>query len=144
MTDIASKIVLVATPTLAGIKNAKFVLDLFERMDYPAEKVLFALNKVDEDRNKTRGTIATESIEKYLKRTADVRIPNAEPAILNAVNKGVPVVVVQRDRKQSPGRELLDFSDTVYNALMQDPELDLEAELGKPKRAGFGLRAGKN
>jgi pilus assembly protein CpaE len=144
MTDIASKIVLVATPTLAGIKNAKFVLDLFERMDYPAEKVLFALNKVDEDRNKTRGTIATESIEKYLKRTADVRIPNAEPAILNAVNKGVPVVVVQRDRKQSPGRELLDFADTVYNALMQDPELDLEAELGKPKRAGFGLRAGKN
>ncbi|HYO89648.1 MAG TPA: response regulator [Candidatus Limnocylindrales bacterium] len=144
MTDIAAKIVLVATPTLAGIKNSKFVLDLFERMDYPHEKILFVLNKVDEDRNKNRGTIATESIEKYLKRSADAKIPNNEPAILGAVNKGVPVVVVQRDRKQSPGREMLDFADKVYTLLNEDTEMDLEAELSKPKRSGLSLRTSKN
>lgn len=144
MTDIASRIVLVATPTLAGIKNTKFVLDLFERMDYPAEKILFTLNKVDEERNKNRGTVTTESIEKYLKRSVDAKIPNNEPAILGAVNKGVPVVIIQRDRKQSPGRELLDFADTVYTALMQDSELELETDAGKPKRTGFGLRVSKN
>jgi pilus assembly protein CpaE len=144
LTDICAKIVLVATPTLAGVKNAKFVLDLFDRMDYPAEKVVFVLNKVDDDRSKNRGTIPTESIEKYLKRTADARIPNHEAPILAAVNKGIPVVVTQRDHKQSPGRELMDLSDHVFNLLNEDAGIEAEADAGKQKKSGIGLRLGKN
>ena len=144
LTDISARIVLVATPTLTGVKNAKFVLDLFDRMDYPAEKIVFALNKVDEDRSKNRGTIATESIEKYLHRTVDARIPNNEAPILAAVNKGVPVVVTQRDHKQSPGRELMDLADHVYAQLNEDSLDELETESAKSKKSGLGLRLGKN
>ena len=142
--DISAKIVLVATPTLTGIKNTKFVLDLFERMDYPSEKTVFVLNKVDDGRDKNRGTIPTESIEKYLKRTVDGRIPNAEAPILAAVNKGVPVVVTQRDHKQSPGRELMDLSDHVYSLLNEDSAAEPETADAKAKKSGLGLRLGKN
>jgi pilus assembly protein CpaE len=142
--DISAKIVLVASPTLTGIKNTKFVLDLFERMDYPTEKTVFVLNKVDDGRDKSRGTIPTESIEKYLKRTVNARIPNAEAPILAAVNKGVPVVVTQRDHKQSPGRELMDLSDHVYALLNEDSAAEPEAADGKGKKSGLGLRMGKN
>jgi Flp pilus assembly CpaE family ATPase len=144
LTDISAKIVLVATPTLAGVKNVKFVLDLFERMDYPSEKVIFVLNKVDDDRSKNRGTIATESIEKYLRRGVDARIPNLEAPILAAVNKGVPVVVTQRDHKQSPGRELMDLSDHIYRLLAEDGLEELDADTAKTKKSGLGLRLGKN
>lgn len=144
LTDIAARIVLVATPTLTGVKNAKFVLDLFDRMDYPAEKIVFVLNKVDEDRSKNRGTIPTESIEKYLHRSADGRIPNNEAPILAAVNKGVPVVVTQRDHKQSPGRELLDLADHVYAVLNEGALDDLDSDPAKAKKSGLGLRLGKN
>lgn len=144
LTDICARIVLVATPTLAGVKNAKFVLDLFDRMDYPAEKIVFVLNKVDEDRSKNRGTIQTESIEKYLHRTVDARIPNNEAPILAAVNKGVPVVVTQRDHKQSPGRELMELADHVYALLNEDAHDESEADSAKAKKSGIGLRLGKN
>ena len=144
ITDIAARIVLVATPTLTGIKNTKFVLDLFDRMDYPSEKIVFVLNKVDDDRSKNRGTIPTESIEKYLRRPVDARIPNNEAPILAAVNKGVPVVVTQRDHKQSPGRELMELADHVYAELNEDEALTVEADPNKQKKSGLGLRLGKN
>lgn len=38
LTDITSKIVLVATPTLASVKNSRFVLDLFDKMNYTPKK----------------------------------------------------------------------------------------------------------
>ncbi|MFN8377339.1 MAG: response regulator [Anaerolineae bacterium] len=144
LTDIATKIVLVATPTLTGVKNAKFVLDLFDRMDYPPEKTVFVLSKVDEDRSKNRGTIQTESIEKYLRRTVDARIPNNEAPILAAVNKGIPVVVAQRDHKQSPGRELMDLADRVYALLTEGATEEADSEAAKNKKSGLGLRLGKN
>lgn len=144
MTDIASRIVQVGTPTLTGIKNAKFVLDLFERMDYPPDKIVFVLNKVDEDRNKNRGTLPTESIEKYLRRTVDAKIPNNEAPLLNSVNKGIPVVVAQRDRKQSPTRELMNLADRVYSMLTEGAAEDGTADAATQKRTGIGLRLGKN
>jgi pilus assembly protein CpaE len=139
LTDIATKIVLVATPTLASVKNSRFVLDLFDKMNYPPDKTVFVLNRVEDERSRNRVTIPTEIIEKHLKRQVEARIPYNEQVILAAVNKGVPVVASQRDRSRSPIKELIDFSDHIYNLLMSDePEDDLDDK--NKKKSGLGLR----
>jgi pilus assembly protein CpaE len=135
LTDIASKVILVATPTLAAVKNTRFVIDLFERLNYPPDKTLFVLNRVEDDRNRNRVTIPTEVIEKHLKRSASAKIPLNEAIVLSAVNKGVPVVA-SRDRTKSPVKELLDFSDHMYTLMMHAGE----EEAPEPKKkTGLGL-----
>lgn len=138
LTDLATKVVLVATPTLAAIKNTRFAIDLFERLNYPPDKTMFVLNRVEDDRQKSRVTIPTEVIEKHLKRQTVAKIPLNEPLVLSAVNKGVPVVA-SRDRARSPVKELLDFADYVYNTLMSEPE-DEAADDEKKGKKLMGFR----
>ena len=136
LTDVATKVILVATPTLAAVKNTRFVIDLFERLNYPPDKTLFVLNRVEDERSRNRVTIPTEVIEKHLKRTTSAKIPLNEAIVLSAVNKGVPVVA-SRDRSKSPVKELLDFSDQMYTLMMNAGG---EEEAPEPKRkSGLGL-----
>lgn len=145
LTDIATKVVLVATPTLASVKNSRFVLDLFDKMNYPPDKTLFILNRVEDERSRNRVTIPTEIIEKHLKRRVEARIPYNEQVVLAAVNKGVPVVASQRDRSKSPIKEMMDFSDHVYNVLMSGDGAgrDEEQDEKNKKKSGLSLRLGR-
>ncbi|MCL4250441.1 MAG: response regulator [Anaerolineae bacterium] len=60
--DMAAKVVLVATPTLASIKNTRFMLDLFDKLNYTPAKITFVLNRVEDDRQRgPRATIETET-----------------------------------------------------------------------------------
>lgn len=136
--DVATKIVLVTTPTLASIKNVRFVLDLFDNLNYPQSKTMFVLNRMQDERQKQRVTIPAEVIEKHLKRSIDGMIPLDERVVLNAVNKGVPVIASQRERNRSPIKELVQFSDVVYDTLMGDEgEMMLEEE--EADKSGSGL-----
>lgn len=138
--DLATKIVLVATPTLAGVKNTRFVLELFDKLNYPQSKISFVLNRTEDERARNRVTIPTEAIEKHLRHPVAVKIPTNEQIILNAVNKGVPVIASQRDRSKSPIREMVELSDKLYAALMGEQEQDTQGE--KPT-SRFGLRLGR-
>lgn len=145
LTDIADKVVLVSTPTLSGVKNTKFVLDLFDKMSYAPDKTIFVLNRVEDDRNRNRVTIASDAIERHLKRKIEAKIPDNEPVILSAVNRGVPVVANQRDRMKPPIKELMDLSDYVFNKLMAANTDDEEGKSSQnsQKKSGIGLRLGK-
>jgi pilus assembly protein CpaE len=141
--DLAEKIVLVTTPTLSGVKNARFMLELFDQLNYPQNKIAFVLNKTEDERARNRTTIPSEIIEKHLKHPIQARIPSDERVIQNAINKGVPVIASQRDRNKSPIRELIDLSDRIYNTLTDD--IDPTPALNEPqkKRSGIGLRLGR-
>lgn len=141
--DLAEKIVLVTTPTLSGVKNARFMLELFDQLNYPQNKIAFVLNKTEDERARNRTTIPSEIIEKHLKHPIQARIPSDERVIQNAINKGVPVIASQRDRNKSPIRELIDLSDRIYNTLTDD--MDPTPALNEPqkKRSGIGLRLGR-
>lgn len=144
LTDIASKVVLVSTPTLPSIKNSKFIFDLFDKMNYPPDKTILLLNKVEDDTNKKRVTIASEAINKFLKRPIEAKIPYNDQIILAAVNRGVPAVAAQRDRSRSPIKELMDFADHIYNLLMVAPEAESAQDKDKDKKkSGIGLRLGR-
>lgn len=146
LTDIAAKIILVATPTLASVKNTRFVLEIFDKMNYPPERTSLILNRVEDERNRNRVTIPSEAIEKHLKRKIEAKIPYNEAVILTAINKGVPVVASQRDRSRSPVKELIDLSEHIYAELMNDASAADASEDGKNRpKAGVGvLRFGRS
>lgn len=144
--DIASKIVMVAMPTLACVKNVRFVLDLFDQMGYLPDKTTLILNRVLDDRNKTRFLIQNEKIERFLRRPIEIQVPSDDLTVLAAMSKGVPIVA-QRDRSRSPIRELMGLAELLHKRLMGSEEAATDAQSDKAKmqqrKTGLGLRLGK-
>ena len=60
LTDVATRVLLVVTPTLAAVKNTRFVIDLFDRLNYPPDKAVLVLNRVEDERSRSRVTIPTD------------------------------------------------------------------------------------
>lgn len=118
--DIATRILMVSTPTLPSIRNVRFALDLFEQLyeDKP-EKVKIVLTQVHEERRQ-RITIPAEKIANHLKREIYGSIPSDEKPILQAIIKGIPVIAAERNTDRSPTRELLELSNKVRAELMGD------------------------
>lgn len=145
--DIAAKVVLVGTQTLASVKNVRFVMDLFDKLEYPPDKLTLVLNKVSTDRNLQKFAISKERIEKFLKRPVEVEIPSDEATALAAMSKGV-LIVAQRDHSKSPVKEFMQLSDLLYTRLMGEEDAETEATQhsgDKNKRLpGLSLRFGKS
>lgn len=142
--DIAAKIVLVGMPTLACVKNVRFVLDLFDQLNYPPDKTFLILNRVLDDRNRQRFTIPSEKIARFLKRPIELEIPSDELTALEAMSKGIPIIA-RRDKSRSPVKELMSLSDTLYTQLVGQEEVeDFDSSADKARRKpGLGLRLGK-
>ena len=125
--DIASKILVVCPPTLSGVRNVRALLKLLDELEYPQDKIMLVINKTLEDKGRGgRVTIATELIEKNLKLKALAEIPSEDRVVLHAVNRGVPVIAISKDRSRSPIRELMELADTVRRNLVGQPEGDEE------------------
>jgi pilus assembly protein CpaE len=138
--DLASKIVLVGSPTLVSVKNVRLVLDLFDQWEYPKDKTLFVLNHVATDRARKQATLTTERIESYLKRHVTEQIPQVEERLLlSAINKGVPIIAAERDQNKPPVKQLLHLSDEIFHALMGVREAEGEEQSDpKKRRLPFG------
>jgi pilus assembly protein CpaE len=138
--DIADKIILVATPTLSSIKNVRLVLDVMDALEYPPDKSVFVLNRVQSERE--RGRISAEAIENNLKCKVALQIPADDRATIAAINRGVPLVA--GDRSRSPTRELVELASQLHVALVEEKEVIQELqEPGRPSRLGrlFGVGA---
>jgi pilus assembly protein CpaE len=140
--DIATRIILVGTPTLSSVKNIRFVMDLFDQLDYPQDKTMLVLNRIPEDRNAKRLIIPTEKIENFLKRKVESAIPSDELTVLDAIRKGVPVIASQRDRNKSPIRELAGLSEHLFTTLMGAPEDEDETDQQAKQKTTLRLRLG--
>jgi pilus assembly protein CpaE len=144
--DVATKIMLVGTPTISAMKNIRFVLDLFDKAEFAAEKIMIAINRVPTDRNQQKYAINKERAEKFLKQTVTVEIPSDELTSLMAVRNGVPMVMQQRERGRSPIREMMQLVDVVQTTLMGVPEEAADEDKSKETaaRGPFGLRFGRS
>jgi len=140
--DVASKIILVGLPTIPCAKNIKMVLDLFDKLNYPPDKVALILNRLSEDRNIRKIALAPEQIEHYLKRQIVGRIPDEEFFMLRAVKAAVPAVAAERDKSKSPIRELMDLSNLMFSSLMPADEQEMPEIEEKKKKSGLSLRLG--
>lgn len=85
--DIADRIVLVATPDIPSLASVKKFLDLAEKLEYPKNKILLALNRMDK-----RIGITPQGIEENIKHSVKVQILYDDRAVINSINSGVPLV----------------------------------------------------
>ncbi len=135
--DIAHKIMVVCTPTLSGVRNVRALLNLFDETGYPPDKTLLVINRVMDDRGRGgRVTIATELIEKNLRMKALAEIPAEERIVLHAVNRGVPVIAITKDRNRQPIKQLLDLAENVRRILAGEDEEVAEKQQA-PEQGGI-------
>lgn len=143
--DAATRIILMGTPTLPSVKNMRFVLDLFDKLEYPPDKTMIVLNKVYDERQGKNATLPIERIQNFLKRQIIASLPFVdERIILNAIIKAVPVIATERDPNKPLIRQLLDLSDTLYHTLAPTKDEDKTQESKQEKkRSGLSLRLGR-
>ncbi|RMF05259.1 MAG: response regulator [Chloroflexi bacterium] len=86
--DLSDKIIVVTTPEIPAIKDAKLFFEVTEALEYERERIMFILNKADR-----RINIRAEDIEANIKYPIQAQLPLDERAVTTAVNQGVPYVL---------------------------------------------------
>jgi pilus assembly protein CpaE len=86
--DISDKIMVVTTPEIPAIKNAKLFFEVTEALEYERERIMFVLNKTDK-----RINIRAEDIEANIKYRIEGQLPLDERIVTTAVNQGIPYVL---------------------------------------------------
>jgi pilus assembly protein CpaE len=86
--DISDKIIVVTTPEIPAIKNAKLLFEVTEALEYERDRTMFVLNKMDK-----RINIRPEDIESNIKYKLEAQLPLDERSVTIAVNQGVPYVL---------------------------------------------------
>ncbi len=104
--DLADRIVLVATPDIPAIKNARLFFEITDALNYPPNKIMLVINKVDR-----RSGITAQMIEDNIKHQVVGQIPLDEILVLNSINRGVPLMADQRAKPI--GQALQQLADRV-------------------------------
>jgi pilus assembly protein CpaE len=86
--DASDKILLVLTPDLAAMRDARQFLDIATSLGYPAEKTLLIVNQAGR-----KADIKRSEIEVILKLVLFGTIPADEDMALASLNEGVPIVL---------------------------------------------------
>ncbi len=114
--DEADQIVLVVTPDVPTIKNARLFFDVITQLNYPPQKTLMILNKMDR-----RFGITAEMVEQALKHPVGAQIPWDEITVLNSINKGAPLVA---QRSKPIVQAILQLAGRVEEALFAPQEVE--------------------
>ncbi len=85
--DLADRIVLLLSPELSSVRNASIALEVFDRLNYPPEKIQLLLNWTFSGKG-----LARTEIEKAIKRKVDIVLPNVGDALVSALTYGKPPV----------------------------------------------------
>lgn len=126
--DVSDKIVLVTTPDIPAIKDARIFFDLIDALSYPPDRILFALNRVDK-----RGGISAQNIQDSIKHEVMAQLP-LEERVLFSINNGVPLFVSNRNLPFA--QAIADMAAKLKSGLHPAPEKEKEAaaeeKKGKP------------
>jgi pilus assembly protein CpaE len=138
--DAATRVLLVSTPSLTAVKNARFVLDLFDQLGYDLNKTMLVLNQVSEDQNIKKLFISTDKVGVFLKRPIAAMIPTDQYLMLDAIRRGIPAVALERDHHKSPVKELLGLAESLFADLMPLPQEEPPSQPGQKTFAKTGFR----
>lgn len=109
--DNSDLILLITIVNLPAVRNCQRCLDLFERLGYEKEKTKIIINRYMEN-----DEIKVEDVEEVLGKKIYWKIPNNYFTIMSAINKGIPVGLINADSNISQSyRELAALlSDNIY------------------------------
>ncbi len=94
--DVTDKIMVITTPEIPAIKDAKLFFEITEALEYERERIMFVLNKEDK-----RVNIRAEDIEANIKYRIEGKLPFDERVATTAVNQGIPFVIGNRSSRLS-------------------------------------------
>jgi pilus assembly protein CpaE len=108
--DTATRIIIVLTPDIPAIKNARLFLEIAQNLDYDPKKIILALNQAD-----SQETINAPAIERHLKHPVSISIPSYPRTTRTAINRGIPLSLYEREvNKEMPiTRQLLALTEMI-------------------------------
>jgi pilus assembly protein CpaE len=77
---------LIATPDVPSVRNLSRYLEHLTRFSYPVDSVRVLINRYSK-----RGEITREHLEKVLRKSVYMTVPNSYAEVMDAVNTGTPV-----------------------------------------------------
>jgi pilus assembly protein CpaE len=113
--DIADLLVTVATPEIPAIKDARLLFDLLGVLEFPKERILFVINKMDR-----KSGITTTAIADNLNISVEGEIPLDERAVSISVNRGIPLLL--GDKGSLSARGILDLLGSIKQRLVEREE----------------------
>jgi pilus assembly protein CpaE len=136
--DMSDRIVLIATPDIPAIKNAKLFFEVTDALQYPEERASLIINMADR-----KGAINIRDIEASIKHPVIARMPVDERSVLQAANEGIPMVF--GNRKSPLAQAILELATRLMAELSAQPQKREEAPVPEkaalPQRKGFFGRA---
>jgi pilus assembly protein CpaE len=132
--DLADDILLVMTLEMTAIRDVRLYLDVVDKLNYPAEKVKLILNRAG-----SVGGIKVEAVEETLRHKVSIGLANDGPAMLMAVNQGVPLVISAREHPFS--RDIYRLTKLVASANTDETALAMAtAATAKAEEAASSTR----
>lgn len=113
--DNSDMILLVSVANLPALRNTQRCLELFDKLGYDKEKTKIVINRYMEN-----DEIKEDDIEKVLSKQIYWKIPNNYFAIMSAINKGVPVSIINSSTNVAQSYKDLaqHISDNLYKQNM--------------------------
>lgn len=113
--DNSDMILLVSVANLPALRNTQRCLELFGKLGYDKEKTKIVINRYMEN-----DEIKEDDIEKVLSKQIYWKIPNNYFAIMSAINKGVPVSIINSSTNVAQSYKDLaqHISDNLYKQNM--------------------------
>jgi pilus assembly protein CpaE len=123
--DAASRILVVTTPDIPALNNAKLFYGLLPKIGCPAEKTMLVLNRME------RRGITVQQAGEFLKRPVVGQIDN-DPAAMDAVNRGEPLISLDPrtvpDKAVPSVRGLKELLKSIQKDLEERGEEDILSE----------------
>lgn len=111
--DSTDLLITIATPDIPAIKDARLVLDLLNVLEFPKERVMLVLNKLDR-----RTGITPQAVSENLKFPVDGMIPTDERTVAASINRGVPLMM--GDKGRVPTKNILDLLGIIKERLVAE------------------------
>lgn len=130
--DLADRIVLVTTPDIPSIKDAKLFFEVADALEYPSSKTILVLNKSD-----PHSGIRAEDIQASIKHPIVAQLPLDERTATLAANHGVPYML-GNTRNTKLAQMTASLAQYIVNALVEKEDT---AAVVAPVKLGTGRLA---
>ena len=138
--DASDRIMLVATPDLASLRDASRFIQISQSLSYPPEKLLVVLNREGQ-----LGGVKTKDIESTLKRQVFAKIPEDVSKVQRSLNRGIPL---QLKYPRSPTARAIKKLSAALSEMQVVEQIGLRltrwAEATKLKRSWYLLNLDKS
>jgi pilus assembly protein CpaE len=122
--DASDRVLLVATPDIPSLANIKKFFDLIEKLEFPSERVMLLLNRVDR-----RGGISAANVEETLKHAVRGQVLLDDKTVLASINSGVPFITGQKSLP--PVQGILDLAQRLREEFAPKEPAPAAEEKGK-------------